>query len=823
MFRWFRLCGWAIFFVFFTHTIVGAVPPKVDVRPVGRDGQTHSSPILPLPHPLPESGQRAGRSAPTNLSLLHSDERGVTFRYTPPEPSFQIKRMEEGTFSDLSFPGTTYPSPKAGQPMLPFLLVHLGLPLEGEVRVEIENLRSSPHSHQYPITPFPMPDGAYEGDKEVYGRDGLYPGKWVEREGISYIRNQRVLSLRVYPVQFNATRKTLQILEEIQIRVEFLSGDGVGAGLKPALTDPFERVYEKVLINYEEAKGWRRRAGRSSPSILSSRPWLKISTNEAGIYRLTYKELIRTGAPVNFIDPRTFQMFNGGSDTLPQALATPRPDSVEVSLYIRGEEDSTFNPGDEIFFYGMPLTGWRMEGDTLRFHRNPYTDVNVYWLTWDGGMGKRMVSLDGSLSEPNPIRPDRYEEVLHLEEEVANPQKSGLAWIWQILNRSASQSIVSYSFPFALSDLASSVGEIRLNLYGRSTTLHNVRVRLNGNQVADTSWVSPNNETIQNIPVVLSPLVSQFREGGNTIQIEEYRTDTVGSEVYFDFAEAVVERRFVAKREVLDFTSPVGVLGRTEFALSGFSQLPMILDVSDPFRPLRVENASFQSDTVRFQDDLSTRKRYIVASTFQKPIRMVRDSPTDLKTGGAHYIALCHDDFYDAVLPLIQWREEHLAADISNPIVERVKVSDVYDNFSWGVVDPTAIRDFLKFTHDTLTSWSPKPVYCLFVGAGSYDYKNNMRLFPHKNFIPPHQKGGRVVTNSPFPQDLNPGFDQWFVVFDTAASAKPQIHLGRITVTSPQETRTVVEKIIDYEKKKAYGPWRNRVLLAADDVYSTAS
>jgi hypothetical protein len=829
MFRSFRSIGWAIFFFLFTSINAFGDPTleRAGLKPAPATKNVEKTPIPELSKPssaidkveqtptLPESGDGGiGLALTKDLFLLRSDEKGIIFRYIPPELSLQRMSVDQQVYYDLSLMGSTFSSPQEGHPKLPSRLIHLGIPIEGEVQLEVQNLQTSSRSLEFPISPYSFQDGLILMKEEVYNRERLYPGKWVEKEGIAFLRNQRVLSVLINPFQYNPRRKSLQSLDEIQIRVNFLRSPNVEQRMSNIKRDPFERVYKSVLLNYKEAKGWRRTQRIAPPpSVLSSKPWLKISTKEEGIYRITYNDLDRKGVPVDFIDPATFQLFNGGSDTLPQSLSTARPESVEVSLYIAGEEDGTFDPGDEIHFFGIPMTGWRMESDTFRFNRNPYTDVNIYWLTWEGGAGLRMDTLDGSLIDPSPNHPDSFQESLHFEEEVSNPQRSGLSWIWEWLHRDISQFSVSFSFSFALSDLASTNGKLRLILYGKTIDQHNVRVRLNGFAVADTSWNCPLCDL--NKPIVLSPQVSQFREGNNTVVIEEYRKSPVESDVYFDYAEAKVERQFFANQEVLIYASPETLTGRTEFSLSGFSQSPLVLDVSDPFHPLRVVNVTWSASEVRFQDDLLNRKRYAVASRFKRPVRMLKDSPVDLKTGGADYIALCYDGFYDAVLPLVQWRENHLAG-IPNPVVERVKVSDVYDNFSWGVVDPTAIRDYLKYAYE---NWSPQPSYCLFVGAGSYDYYNNFGLSPAKNFLPPYQQGGLIVTNSLFPQDLNPGYDDWFVTFDDT-SAVPQLFLGRITVLSPQETRVVVNKIIDYEKNKAFGPWRNRVLLAADDEFT---
>ena len=52
-----------------------------------------------------------------------------------------------------------------------------------------------------------------------------------------------------------------------------------------------------------------------------------------------------------------------------------------------------------------------------------------------------------------------------------------------------------------------------------------------------------------------------------------------------------------------------------------------------------------------------------------------------------------------------------------------VDVEDIYDEFSYGVLSPQGIKDFLTYTYQ---NWvSPVPQYVLLVGDSTYDPKDN--------------------------------------------------------------------------------------------------
>ena len=70
-----------------------------------------------------------------------------------------------------------------------------------------------------------------------------------------------------------------------------------------------------------------------------------------------------------------------------------------------------------------------------------------------------------------------------------------------------------------------------------------------------------------------------------------------------------------------------------------------------------------------------------------------------------------------------------------------VNITDVYDEFSGGLVDPTAIRDFIKYAYE---NWRKKPGYVLLFGDGDYDYKDILKT-GDRNWIPPYE----IESNDP--------------------------------------------------------------------------
>jgi hypothetical protein len=122
---------------------------------------------------------------------------------------------------------------------------------------------------------------------------------------------------------------------------------------------------------------------------------------------------------------------------------------------------------------------------------------------------------------------------------------------------------------------------------------------------------------------------------------------------------------------------------------------------------------------------------------------------------GAQYLVITHDNFYNAVLPLAQWKHKKgMRAKV-------VKLSETGSSAS-------AIRDYILNAYNT---WQIPPKYVLLVGAGNYL---------------PYPTVGGVYS------------DNYYTNMD--GDIYNEILSGRLTVHSDAETQNVVNKILLYER-----------------------
>ena len=416
----------------------------------------------------------------------------------------------------------------------------------------------------------------------------------------------------------------------------------------------------------------------------------------------------------------------------------------------------------------------------------------LYWLGFGGGVeGQRAEQRSGALVASDPQQPTSHRVRIHEEaEQFVLHQlfsiKSGYTWYWEDFRGNAR------NFPVLVRQAVPEPVAVRLGFIGIPETRPRFSVRWNEATIGTVPFTFPKqlgDRRYAASDTLWAALGAQ--EGLNHLGIFHS-----GNPCRFDWYEVEYSRGFVAERGELLFTYPL--TGTTEFRLAGFAdEQPRVFEVSAGLAEVVDFAYDAQDGTVIFQDRPGdVPRQYAVGgpATWKRPVRIELDLPGNLTTGawGADWVAIYHRDFRAAAERLAQWR----AADdrFGRPLrTAAIDVQDIYDEFSGGVLDPTAIRNFLAYAAE---HWDPAPMFVALIGDGSYDYKNNSSI-SQGNWIPAFQDGDST-------------YDEWYTRV-VGGDLFPDMAIGRLTVQTAAEADVVVDKIIDYDRAPEVGPWQSRI------------
>jgi hypothetical protein len=284
--------------------------------------------------------------------------------------------------------------------------------------------------------------------------------------------------------------------------------------------------------------------------------------------------------------------------------------------------------------------------------------------------------------------------------------------------------------------------------------------------------------------------------------------------IVFDWIEATYPRAFVANDDSLTFTHDSGYV----YTIEDFSTDElMVFDITAAAEVMRVKGFEIPEAVAPFSLQFeiaadSNAHTYLVvadADVNTTVAGVVADNASNLGdiANGADYIVITHSDIgWDGDGQLHAWVQDLIELRENQDLrVEVVDVQDIYDEFSYGMVTPRAIKDFLTYAYE---NWcAPAPQYVLLVGDSSYDFKDNWGLgtvIHVPAYLTYTEYMGETV------------IDDWFVTV-SGEDAIQDMYIGRLPAKDAAEAGAMVAKIIAYETALNTKTWENNSLLVADD------
>jgi hypothetical protein len=556
--------------------------------------------------------------------------------------------------------------------------------------------------------------------------------------------------------------------------------------------------------------------------VLSSGDIYKFGVAQSGVYKLDYNFLKNELGINNLdnIDPRTIRIYGNGGYMLPEKNSDDRPDDlIENAIQIVGEQDGKFNTNDYILFYAVGPRPWvyrpHNTDPELTVRLNLY-DLNAWYFVKTGdGFGLRIQekpSLDSTV-----YTTEEFDDVQRIEDERFNllyfnptSQGSGKRWFGDYFYQARQ---LEYSFNFS-NTVPGSTARIRAEFAGRSSVPQTVRMEVGGNTFTRniSSVNTANNDANFASGVVLN---GNFQPNADAFKVRiVYPEVSSQSEGWLDYIEVNVRRRLTMTGSVMEFRDLNSIAQpSTTFRLSGATANTVVWDISNPQMPF-VQQRTLAGSSLSFgaatQGTLLNFVAFNEGAAFPKPERAAGKIGNQNLHGleNADMAIVYHPDFQADVERLAQHRR-----DFSGLTVLTVNVNQIFNEFSSGAKDPTAIRDFARM----LLERSPNQFkYLLLYGDASFDPKANIKSEQNKDFVPCFQTAESFSPIESFPSDdyfalLSPGES------GTLTGAL-DIAVGRFVCKTPNESRAIVDKIIAYDKDPAaLGDWRLRALYIADD------
>lgn len=545
-------------------------------------------------------------------------------------------------------------------------------------------------------------------------------------------------------------------------------------------------------------------------SVLASGQWYKLAVLEDGPYKIDYSLLIEMGLDPGSIDPKKLAVYgNSYNGMLPQANDENRPnDLTENSILVFGESDGTFDTGDYLLFFGKSSDhlSYDLSSDSFQFERNVYSDTAFYFLTIQESDGKRM----GEANQPVNGVPvsDTYFQLQTHELEENTIISSGRNWFGERFTSSERMQTIEFSADGMVSD-----SEIFLyvGLMSRSAESSSFDLSLNGqglgsiamDPISSGTYVTQADVKIDTLSINGSSLNNL-----DNLSLQLTFNEPGISDGYVDYAHLRSEKRLDLASGVLNWHK---TSGDQAFKISGTTASTQIWDISDPTEIKQVAVASGSGD-LSFGTTIET-QHFLAFNEGQEEAPQFVGQVANQNLHGlpaADGIIITHNNFLVSARKLADFR---LVND--GLLVEVVTVDQVFNEFSSGAQDVTAIRDFIRFQYEKYGQLK----YVLMFGDCSFDYKD--RSINSTNFVPVYESRNSLHRLWSYSSDDYFGFmseDEGEWIETSAGDHTMEIGVGRIPIQTNEEGEGVVNKMIRYQTNRlGYGKWRNKMTFIADD------
>jgi hypothetical protein len=593
------------------------------------------------------------------------------------------------------------------------------------------------------------------------------------------------------------------------------------------------RLVRKFEISYttKTAYGRPKTHDFADNSVMATGEWFKIGVVEDGVYKITRDDLEQLGIETDVLNPQALNIFGNGFGQLPYDNSVDRPDDLlQNAIYIEGEGDEQFNEDDYILFFAKGPHKWKYDTESGLFdhEKHEYTDTSYYFIGLNTGLPpKRIQNLASSGSSPT-VEVNEFDDYVFHEVDRENVLQSGRTWYGEKFDVQTTYSFSGerFTFPNLLEEYPVT---LTANLMSRNTAISSrFIVFLNGDSlVEDFSSVSGGSESLFGRAEKIT-LTTNTPSSSLNIKFKYDKREIPSATGWLDWFNINVKRELRMARAQMMFrnASSSGPGQVAKYNLSNANGISEIWEVTSPADVRRIlfnsadGVASFTLPADNIREFIS-----FTGTSFMTPSYLGKVDNQNLH-------ALDSDGEIDMVIvspSFLMSQAEQLAEIHRNhpeePLgVKVVALNDVYNEFSSGMRDVTAIKWLMKMLYDRASSPEDAPKYLLLFGDGSYDNINFSSS--NSNVIPTYQSLNSLSPVSSFVSD-----DYFGLLSDDDGEGNADlmdISVGRLTVKNAAEAASVVGKIRRYietnvscltcnESNSSFGSWRNVIALVADD------
>ena len=454
--------------------------------------------------------------------------------------------------------------------------------------------------------------------------------------------------------------------------------------------------------------------------LLSQGNSLKIAVEENGIYEMRYEDLVESGLISSPTESGTLALIGRQAGLLPfYNDSTLKTGLMPMPILMQDGDDGIFGPGDRFYFYGQSPNVLQYNASDasqpFQVQIHPYDTRQYYFVTLDANSHREIPETESPDGQTEIIIREFPDFARH-EAELHNPLQGTLSWLGETFEQDGQSHKIEIELPCEPID---GLANVRVNAFflqeEKNTETPCLQMELDGQKVSLSKTSLGTYQRLQKDSILNVSTNNRFK-----LRFSKADADTT-LRAWLDFVQISFTRPLEKRQgQALFFRSPEAIGKNSRFEIGGNTDNLRVWDIS---QAEHVANQTIKAENglAAFTIPASDSLRQFVAfapEDVQRPLFSGLQKPQDLAlVKDAEYLIVTHPLFKAQAEALAAW---HRQEDGYSTCV--ATTTEVFNEFSSGVQDPSAIRLFAKSLYEK--SASKKPRYLLLFGAVSYDYKD---------------------------------------------------------------------------------------------------
>lgn len=524
-------------------------------------------------------------------------------------------------------------------------------------------------------------------------------------------------------------------------------------------------------------------------SVLSSGKWVKISTSQQGVHRIDAATLSSWG----FNDASQVSLYGYNGYMLPETFSTTHPQDLQpLPVYVQE---------GALYFYSSGVREWSRTDEKYWAHENNYYSNHTYYFLTDSRAQIAMDNVAGRTVEGTPLT--TFDERYLYENDYVCIGNSGSLYMGENL---LNDTIPTITLPDVMSDEVTAY----ISIGAKSAQKYSVTTTCNETELSPKLAV--------NVSDTYTHL--QFANGYFTIDTAEsykFSFDNPGNftQYHLDYIRFFYKRALALNQATLHFRC--NDITNSHYSIdpssrnAGNIKVWNVTNVNNPF----IQQTSIVDNKVVFNPQgeatdclefvaFDIKDNSIPAPQLVGNVKNQNLHGTDIMP---EMVIVTTKYFMEAAEQLAQLHREHDNMDVL--VCDQI---EIFNEFSYGMPDATAIRRFMKMLYDRGMSKNATPKYLLMYGRSYYNlryieptiHNDNNKLLISYLSKPTIDIRHTYITDDYFAYlGDNTGKD--------LTMEEMVLGVGRISVRDIDETQMVYNKLSQYiQLKPSNNLWKNK-------------